>query len=89
MHPLLFKLFNDRGFPVTDFFAGEVLGVDGLFLQNRLQFLGHAVKEHLVDQKHLAVKVVVCERQLILRFIEGIRKNRENRVFFARHHALL
>lgn len=58
MHPLLFKLFNDSGFPVTDFFSGEVLGVDGLFLQNRLQFLGHAVKEHLVDQKHLAIKVV-------------------------------
>lgn len=80
VHALLLELLDDGGFTVADAVAGEVLRLDGLFLQDGLQFGLEALEEHLVEEKDLAVEVVVRERELVLGFKERVGENREDGV---------
>lgn len=89
VHTLLFELLNGGGFTVRDLVARQILCLHGFFLQDLLHLGRQPVEEGLVGEEHLAVEVVVRERQLILRFVERVGEDRENGVFFARNDALL
>ena len=89
VHALLFELLDGGGFAVRDLVARQVLRLHGFFLQNLLHFGRQSLEERFVREEHLAVEVVVRERQLILRFVERVGKDREDGVFFTRHDTLL
>lgn len=74
---------------MRDLVARQVLRLHGFFLQDLLHLGGQPVEEGLVGEEHLAVEVVVRERQLVLRFVERVGEDREDGVFFTGHDALL
>ena len=89
VHALLFELLNGGGFAVRDLVARQILCLHGFFLQDLLHLGRQPVEEGLVGEEHLAVEVVVRERQLILRFVERVGEDREDGVFFTGHDTLL
>ena len=89
VHALLLELFDGGGFAVRDLVARQILSLHGFFLQDLLDFGREPLEERFVREEHLAVEVVVRERELILRFVERVGKDREDGVFFTGHDALL
>lgn len=89
VHALLLKFLDGGGFTVRDLVARQILRLHGFFLQDLLHLGGQPVEEGLVSEEHLAVKIVVRERQLILRFVERVGEDREDGVFFTSDDALL
>ena len=89
VHALLLELLDGGGFAVRDLVARQVLRLHGFFLQDLLHFGRQPLEERLVREEHLAVEIVVRERELILRFVERVGEDREDGVFFTGHDALL
>lgn len=89
VHTLLFELLDGGGFAVRDLVTRQILRLHGFFLQDLLHLGRQPIEEGLVGEEHLAVEVVVRERQLILRFVERVGEDREDGVFFTGHDTLL
>ena len=89
VHTLLFELLDGGGFAVRDLVTRQILSLHGFFLQDLLHFGREPLEERLVGEEHLAVEVMVRERQLILRFVERVGEDREDGVFFTGDDALL
>ena len=81
MHPLFLKLLDNGRLAFGNELASEILRIDRLFTQNRLVFFAKTFKKGFVNQENLAIKVVIGHRQLVLRLIKRIGKDRENRIF--------